>query len=84
MSLNQYERAIKESRTALEYDPANEAAMYHLLISLRHSGQSTDELQPLVKRLAELHKESLQHETARKSFRLVEAGAPTPQTDESR
>ena len=77
MNLNEYEQAIKECRTALQYDPANEAAMYHLLISLRHSGQSTDELQPLVKRLAELHQESLKHETARKSFRLVEEGQAT-------
>ena len=70
MSLGQYDRAIKECRIALQYDPANEAAMYHLIISLRHSGHN-DELPPLVKRLAELHKESLRHESERKSFRLV-------------
>ena len=80
-SLNEYDRAIKECRTALQYDPSNETAMYHLLISLRHSGHSTDELQPLVKRLAELHQESLRHETERKSFRLVEEGEQTTQPD---
>jgi len=79
--LNQYDLAIKECRTALQYDPSNETAMYHLLISLRHSGQSTDELQPLVKRLAELHQESLRHETDRKRFRLVEQGEQTAQPD---
>lgn len=81
MSLNQYDRAIQECRTALQYDPSNETAMYHLVISMRHSGQSNDELQPLVKRLAEMHQESLRHETDRKRFRLVEEGAPTAQPD---
>jgi tetratricopeptide (TPR) repeat protein len=80
MSLGQYHRAIKECKTALQYDPANETAMYHLIISLRHSGQN-DELPPLVKRLAELHKESLRHESERKSFRLVIEGSPAPSTD---
>lgn len=75
MSLSQYDRAIKECRIALQYDPANEAAMYHLIISLRHIGHN-DELPPLVKRLAELHKDSLRHESERKSFRLVVEGSP--------
>jgi hypothetical protein len=51
--------------------------MYHLIISLRHSGQN-DELPTLVKRLAELHKDSLRHESERKSFRLVVEGSPAP------
>jgi tetratricopeptide (TPR) repeat protein len=75
--LKQYDLAIKECRTALQYDPSNETAMYHLLISLRRSGQTTDELQPLVKRLAELHRESLRQETDRKKFRLIEPGEQT-------
>jgi tetratricopeptide (TPR) repeat protein len=81
MSLNEYQQAIKECKIALQYDPFNEAAMYHLVISMRHTGRSADELQPLVKRLAEMHKESLQHETDRKRFRLVEQGSPTAQPD---
>ena len=80
MSLQQYDRAIKECRTTLQYDPANETAMYHLVISLRHSGRN-DELPQLVKRLSELHQESLQNETDRKRYRLVEEGSPTPQPD---
>jgi tetratricopeptide (TPR) repeat protein len=81
MSLNQYERAIKECKIALQYDPSNETAMYHLVISLRHSGHSNDELQPLVKRLAEMHQESLRHEADRKRFRLVEEASPAAQPD---
>jgi tetratricopeptide (TPR) repeat protein len=80
MSLNQYDQAIKECKTALEYDPSNETAMYHLVISLRHSGHN-DQLPPLVKRLAELHQESLRHETDRKRYRLVEEESPTTEPD---
>lgn len=83
MTLGQYDRAIKECRTALQYDPANESAMYHLIISLRHIGHN-DELPPLVKRLSELHQESLRHETDRKRFRLVVEGAQVPRTDGGR
>lgn len=78
MSLEQYDRAISECRTALHYDPSNETAMYHLIISMRHSGHNAD-LAPLVKRLSELHQESLQHETARKRYRLVEERSAPPQ-----
>lgn len=84
MSLNQYEQAIKECKISLQYDPSNEAAMYHLVISMRHTGRSPDELQPLVKRLAEMHKKSLQNETDRKRFRLVEEGSAAAHPGEGR
>ena len=71
----QYSQAIEECRTALRYDPSDETATYHLLIAMKHSGQ-TEELPALSKRLAQLHRESLQHENERKSFRLVEADPP--------
>jgi tetratricopeptide (TPR) repeat protein len=79
MSLKQYDLAIKESRTALKYDASNETALYRLILALRHSGHG-DDLQPLVKRLSELHQESMRHETDRKKYRLVEpdsTAAPT-------
>jgi tetratricopeptide (TPR) repeat protein len=74
MHAGQYSQAIDECHTALGYDPSDETATYHLLISLKHIGQ-TAELAALSKRLAQLHHESLQKETERKSFRLVEAGS---------
>jgi tetratricopeptide (TPR) repeat protein len=78
MSLGQYDNAVQECRIALQYDAANEAAMYHLIISLRHSGKNA-ELPPLVKRLAEMHQDSLKRETDRKRFRLVVEGSPMPE-----
>lgn len=77
MSLNQYDQAIKESRIALKYDPSNETALYRLILALRHSGHD-DDLQPLVKRLSELHQESMRHETDLKKYRLVEPGSAGP------
>lgn len=71
----QYARAIEECRAALRLDPSDETATYHLLIALKHSGH-TEELGALSKRLAQLHRESLQHENERKSFRLIEAESP--------
>jgi len=76
MQSGQYEKAIEQCRAALQYAPNDETATYHLLISMRHAGKK-DELQPLVKRLAELHQQSLQNETDRKRYTLVEQ-LPTP------
>ena len=77
MRSDQYNLAIEQCKVALQYSPSDETAMYHLIISLRHTGHS-EGLQPLVKRLSEMHQESLHAETARKSFMLVEAGQEAP------
>jgi tetratricopeptide (TPR) repeat protein len=71
MRAGHYEKAIEQCRAALQYAPNDETATYHLLISLRHAGKK-DELQPLVKRLNELHQQSVQNETDRKRYALVE------------
>jgi tetratricopeptide (TPR) repeat protein len=77
MQSGQYELAIEQCRLALQSNPSDEAAMYHLIISLRHSG-NRDELPVLVKRLSEMHQESLHQETRRKRFRLVEQEPASP------
>ena len=79
MRSGQYDLAIAQCRAALQYAPSDESAMYHLIISLRHSGGHADELRPLVKRLAEMHQESLHEETSRKRFRLEEQEQPSPE-----
>lgn len=69
MNSGQYDLAIKHSRIALDYAPADESATYHLLISLRHTGQK-EELPALVKRLAQLHQDARKKEIERKGYRL--------------
>jgi tetratricopeptide (TPR) repeat protein len=80
MSSGQYTLAVEQCRRALEYAPTDRSALYHLIIALRHSGQSgkSDEIQVLVKRLTDLQQVSLQQETARKRFKLLER-QPDPQ-----
>jgi tetratricopeptide (TPR) repeat protein len=74
MSSGQYGVAIEQCRRVLEYAPTDRSALYHLIIALRHSGKSgqRDEIQALVKRLSDLQQISLQQETARKRFKLLE------------
>ncbi len=69
-----YDLAIEQCRLALQYAPSDQSAMYQLIIALRHTGQSgrSDEIQALVKRLSDLQQASLQQETDRKRYRLVE------------
>lgn len=76
----QYRQAIEQCRLALQYDPTDQTAMYHLIMALRHSGQSgqRDQIQTLVKRLSELQQASLRQETERHRFKLeVQQAAPS-------
>ncbi|MGO9270065.1 MAG: hypothetical protein ACLQOO_07405 [Terriglobia bacterium] len=74
MRSGHYNLAIEQCRLALQSAPSDRSAMYHLIIALRHSGQGgqSDEIQALVKRLSDLQQASLQEETDRKRYRLVE------------
>ena len=75
MQAGHYENAIAQCRAALAYSANDETATYLLLISLRHAGRE-DELQPLVQRLAELHRKSFQNDIDGKRFILVEQPPP--------
>ncbi len=75
MKTGQYDLAIEQCNLALKDSPTDETAMYHLIISMRHTGH-TDDLKPLVDRLAVLHQESAKHETERKQYRLVVEPVP--------
>jgi tetratricopeptide (TPR) repeat protein len=74
MGSGQYRLAIEQCRLALQYAPSDQSALYHLIIALRHSGQSgqREEIQALVKRLSDLQQSALQQETDRKRFNLIE------------
>lgn len=75
MTEEQYQLAVEQSRIALQHDPTDETAAYHLVIALRHTGQK-DELPALVKRLSQLHQDALKKETDRKRFRLELTNGP--------
>jgi tetratricopeptide (TPR) repeat protein len=77
----QYNLAIEQCRLALRYSPSDQTAIYHLIVALRHSGQSgqRDEIQTLVKRLSDAQQTSRQEETDRKRFKLLEQQPVPPQ-----
>jgi tetratricopeptide (TPR) repeat protein len=70
----QYNLAIEQCRIAMHDDPSDQTAIYHLIVALRHTpgDEAHAEISTLVKRLAELQQSSLQKETDRKRFSLVE------------
>ncbi len=74
----QYNLAIEQCRLALQANPGDQTAIYHLIVALRHAGSDEQraEIPTLVKRLAELQKVSRQQETDRKRFKLETQGAP--------
>jgi|SRR5271157_274334 len=74
LASGQYRLAIEQCQHALQYAPSDQSAMYHLIVALRHSGQSGDreKMQALVKRLEESQEASRQRDSDRKRFKLVE------------
>jgi tetratricopeptide (TPR) repeat protein len=71
---SRYDLAIEQCRQALQINPSDQSAIYHLIVALRHSAKPEDrsEIPSLVKRLSELQTTSRQAETDRKRFKLVE------------
>lgn len=80
MRSGQYGAAIEQCRLVVQSDPSDESAIYHLIIALRRSGQGgqKDEIQQLVKRLTLLQQSSLQRETERHRYKLVEPETAAP------
>jgi tetratricopeptide (TPR) repeat protein len=74
----QYDLAMQQCRLALHYAPSDRAAIYHLILALRHSPGSgkDDEIQTLVRRLSDLQQAARQQDTKRVGFKLVEQPAP--------
>jgi tetratricopeptide (TPR) repeat protein len=65
----QFESSIKQSRQALEDNPKDQAATYHLIVALRKTGNS-EELPGLLQRLAQLRQEEAEeraHENSSES-----------------
>ena len=70
----QYPEAIEQCRKALESDPKNQVAVYHLILALRKAGK-TGEIPDLLKRLAELREQATEEERRRDRYKLVEGEA---------
>jgi tetratricopeptide (TPR) repeat protein len=63
--------AIEQCRKALQSDPKDQSALYHLIQALRKSGQ-TEGLPDLLKQLAQLREQSTKDEQERNRYKLVE------------
>jgi tetratricopeptide (TPR) repeat protein len=71
----QYSEAAVESRKALEIDPRDQAALYHLIQALRKGGRKS-EIPDLLKQLALLRQQATKEEREQYRYKLVEADAP--------
>ncbi len=69
----QNQAAIEQSRKALDIDPKDETAIYHLIQALR-KGPHQDEVPDLLKRLAALRAEGTKEENEHHRYKLVEEG----------
>lgn len=64
--------AIEQSRFASRVDPADEAALYHLIVALRRSGK-TDEIPELLTELVRLRKQTRTKESLERKRLAVES-----------
>ena len=72
-----YQLAIEQCRKALETDPRDQAAVYHLIQGLRKT-ETKSEIPGLLKRLAELRAEASKQEGERNRYKLVLGNASGP------
>jgi tetratricopeptide (TPR) repeat protein len=66
-----YREAVEQFRKALAQDPKDQTALYHLIQGLRKAGDQA-EIPDLLKRLAELRKQTAHDESQRYQYKLVE------------
>ena len=66
-----YPQAVEQCRKALDRDPKDQTALYHLIQGLRRTGDNR-EIPDLLKRLALLRKQAARDESQRNQYKLVE------------
>ncbi|HSB77062.1 MAG TPA: tetratricopeptide repeat protein, partial [Terriglobales bacterium] len=66
-----YPQAVEQCRRALEINPRDQTAVYHLILGLRKTGQ-TAEVPQLLKRLASLREQAARQQSQRYRYKLVE------------
>jgi len=71
----QYEEAIEQCRKALQSDPKDRTAVYHLIQALRKTGNNA-EIPDLLKRLALLRQQAAKETSERYQYKLVEDDTP--------
>ena len=76
LQLGQYPEAAVECRKALEIDPKDQTALYHLIQALRKTDKKGD-IPALLKRLASLRQEATNDERQQYRYKLVEGNAQT-------
>ena len=76
LQAGQYPEAAVQSRKALELDPKDQTALYHLIQALRKTDKKSD-IPELLKRLALLRQEATNDEREQYRYKLVE-GDPVP------
>ncbi len=74
LQAGQYPEAITQCRKALEIDPKDQTALYHLIQALRKDGK-TSEIPDLLKRLALLRQDATKEEREQYRYKLVEGDA---------
>lgn len=67
--------AIQQSRRALNTDPKDQTALYHLIQALRKSGR-TEDIPGLLKKLAELRAQATKEEAEHNRYKLIEDKTP--------
>jgi tetratricopeptide (TPR) repeat protein len=72
----QYKEAIEQCRKALQSDPKDRTALYHLIQALRKTGNNA-EIPDLLKRLALLRQQAAKETSERYQYKLVEDGTPS-------
>lgn len=71
LQAGRYQEAVQQSRRALQSDPRNQTALYHLIQALRKTGEN-QQIPDLLKRLALLRKEAARDQSQRYQYKLVE------------
>jgi tetratricopeptide (TPR) repeat protein len=69
-----YPEAVEQCRKALAQDPKDQTALYHLIQALRKTGK-TGEIPDLLKRLAQLRKQTAHEDSQRYQYKIVEEEA---------
>jgi thioredoxin-like negative regulator of GroEL len=72
---DQYTAAAQECRKAIEQNPTDQTALYHLIVALRKTNQQA-EIPDLLKQLAKARQDAARQEAERNRYKLV-VSSPT-------